>query len=392
MEKGAESENFDFIFAGAGMSAASLLLRMLARPELRNSKILIADPQPFGGKPKTWCFWEKEAGFFEALVHKSWEKAWFKGADFSLKMQLLPYRYKMIRSENFFGYALSSVRKHSNIRILEEGVQQIHNGVSGLEVMSSSGKIYQAPVVFSSIPPATEKKPGHFYLLQHFTGWFIKTNHPTFNPEEPILMDFSISQKGDCRFMYLLPFSETEALAEYTLFSETLLQDEEYEAELRDYLAEVAPGGYKIVEREQGVIPMYSASFPQSSIPGLVHLGTRGNQTKASTGYTFRAVQKHSEAILQQLLRNEIPDAGLLGPAARFSWFDRVLLRVLAEKRMEGRLIFEHLFRKNPVQRVFRFLDEESAIPEELLIMNSVPATKFLLPGIRELFREFSGR
>ena len=37
-------------------------------------------------------------------------------------------------------------------------------------------------------------------------------------------MDFSIDQNFTTQFMYILPFSKTEALVEYTLFSENLLE------------------------------------------------------------------------------------------------------------------------------------------------------------------------
>ena len=42
-------------------------------------------------------------------------------------------------------------------------------------------------------------------------------------------MDFSVPQKGNTRFMYVLPISATEALVEYTLFSEHLLEKTAYE-------------------------------------------------------------------------------------------------------------------------------------------------------------------
>ena len=51
-------------------------------------------------------------------------------------------------------------------------------------------------------------------------------------------MDFDLPQKQETRFMYLLPFSPNEALVEYTLFSKDLLEDEEYETAINDYLKE----------------------------------------------------------------------------------------------------------------------------------------------------------
>ena len=56
-------------------------------------------------------------------------------------------------------------------------------------------------------------------LVQHFEGWVIKTKNNFFDSEKATFMDFSIDQNSTTQFMYILPFSKTEALIEYTLFS-----------------------------------------------------------------------------------------------------------------------------------------------------------------------------
>ena len=65
-------------------------------------------------------------------------------------------------------------------------------------------------------------------------------------------MDFSVEQKGNTRFMYVLPTSPTEALLEYTLFSKELLSKEEYEAEIEKYLQQLGISHYTILEKEIG--------------------------------------------------------------------------------------------------------------------------------------------
>jgi lycopene beta-cyclase len=201
-------------------------------------------------------------------------------------------------------------------------------------------------------------------------------------------MDFRINQENDCRFVYVLPFSTREALVEYTVFSEECLSDARYDEELTRYLAGIASTGYEIIEKETGVIPMYSAPFSSSRIRELIHIGTRGGMTKASTGYTFQKAQKQSEAIIQDLLAGKVPDETSLKISPRFAWFDRVLLRILAHKILPGRDIFQDLFQKNPVQRVFRFLDEESGAGDEWKIMRSVPTFRFMMAGLKELLRK----
>ena len=68
-------------------------------------------------------------------------------------------------------------------------------------------------------------------------------------------MDFDIPQEQQTRFLYVLPFDEKHALVEYTLFSEELLEKEEYETGITDYLKTKGITNFKIEEKEQGNIP-----------------------------------------------------------------------------------------------------------------------------------------
>jgi len=98
-------------------------------------------------------------------------------------------------------------------------------------------------------------------------------------------MDFSVAQKGNCRFMYVLPTSETEALLEYTLFSQNLLPKTAYEEAIKEYLHKLGVTNYTITAREQGSIPMTTYDFTQHNSARILHIGTAGGWTKASTGY-----------------------------------------------------------------------------------------------------------
>ena len=66
-------------------------------------------------------------------------------------------------------------------------------------------------------------------------------------------------------------------------------------------------------------------------------------------------------------------------------WYDRVLLHMLFHKKMPGSKIFTLLFSRNPIQRIFRFLDNETKLPEELILMNTLPQWPFMKAGWKEL-------
>ena len=111
-------------------------------------------------------------------------------------------------------------------------------------------------------------------------------------------MDFTVPQKGNTRFMYVLPTSKREALFEYTLFSKDLLEISEYENAIKDYLEEKNIANYEIVETEKGSIPMTSFKFQQFNTKNLLNMGTVGGWTKASTGYTFMSTTKKTRALI----------------------------------------------------------------------------------------------
>jgi lycopene beta-cyclase len=116
-------------------------------------------------------------------------------------------------------------------------------------------------------------------------------------------------------------------------------------------------------------------------------LGTAGGQTKPSSGYTFRFIQKHVAALVDQLAVSGNPFLEKSVLHKRFMWYDRVLLHMLFHKKMPGSRIFTLLFSRNPIQRIFRFLDNETKLPEELILLNTLPQWPFMKAGWKELFK-----
>ena len=63
----------------------------------------------------------------------------------------------------------------------------------------------------------------------------------------------------------------------------------------------------------------------------------------------------------------------------RHKLYDSMLLNLMAKNRYESRDIFANLFKNHPIDRIFRFLDEQSTLWEELRIISQMPPTPFLL-------------
>lgn len=359
-----------------GCAGLSLAVHLLQAGQLTGKRLLLVDREQKDQNDRTWCFWEAGAGMFEPIVYRSWEKAWVRDEGVELCLDLLPYRYKMIRGIDFYTYCLHLLRQHPSVTILKAGVTAVSDNGSIAIVQTTSGT-FTAPVAFNSIlfgKPQLNKKQ-HF-LLQHFRGWVIETDTPSFDPAVPTLMDFRTSQSEGTTFLYVMPFSSTTALVEYTLFTASRLDDASYHKGLDDYIRQqLGISMYKVLEKEDGIIPMTDYRFP-SGTRRLVQIGTAGGQTKASSGYTFRFIQQHSAAIVRQLAAGQSPV--VQDAPARFRFYDKVLLDILARNSFPGHRIFSTLFKKNKPQRVLRFLDNESSFGEELRLISSLPTGPFL--------------
>ena len=108
-------------------------------------------------------------------------------------------------------------------------------------------------------------------------------------------MDFNRDQEDETRFIYVLPFSSKQALVEYTLFSEKIISDQEYEDGIKEYLKERGISNFKVIEKEKGNIPMTCFPFEKSNTNKLIYIGTAGGWTKP-IGYTIKnAIDKSKE-------------------------------------------------------------------------------------------------
>jgi lycopene beta-cyclase len=300
-------------------------------------------------------------------------------------LELAPYQYKLIRGIDFYEYAFSLIRQHENFTILNTNVDEIGNDQQTAWVRSGNEK-FTAAFIFNSIlfeKPVMKTK--EYWLLQHFKGWIIETETPVFNTGEATLMDFRVSQKHGTSFIYIMPFSPTRALVEYTLFTEELIGITQYDEAIKNYIDKyIQPGNYKVMEEEMGVIPMTNHRFPAVN-QHIINIGTAGGQTKGSSGYTFRFIQKHSARITESLVKKKNPFIAMPTGPARFRFYDSVLLRILKQQRYPGNKIFTTLFRKNDTRQVLRFLDNESTYGDELKIISSLPTLPFLKAAIKQI-------
>lgn len=359
---------------------------MIHSDKFNDKKILLLDKEPKIKNDRTWCFWEKEDGFFDEVVYRKWDTVSFLSNEFSSAMNITPYQYKMIRGIDFYNYCFTEIAKNNNIELVYGDVKTpaYEKDDLLLGINNSEFRLFAPGTqVFNSIYKPGEQNKKNIRLLQHFKGWLIETAAPSFNPGEATMMDFRVHQQQGTTFAYVLPLSTTSALVEYTLFTKELLPREKYDKELENYIRNfLGVKNYSVKEEEFGVIPMTNEKF---SFAGKGwQIGTAGGQTKASSGYTFQFIQKQSQQIVDYLITrknlNYLPAA-----PKRFRFYDNVLLHILYHNQLPGDKIFTQLFKKNKPQQVLRFLDNETSLKEELKIISSLPTWPFLKAALKQL-------
>lgn len=379
---------YDYIISGAGCAGMSLLVRMIQSGKFTDKKILVVDRELKPRNDRTWCFWETSDGLFDPVVFRKWSVLNFHGEQFDAVLNIEPYTYKMIRGGDFYRYCFDIIKSAPNVELKEgkiTSVEALKDGV-GLTV---DGSKYEGTYGFNSIrfgEPQPARGNQYYFLKQHFKGWVIKAEDRAFDPSVATLMDFRPSQQYGTTFTYVLPYSETTALIEYTLFTRDLLKPEEYDAALKTYIETyITTKPYTIEESEFGVIPM--TNFPFRPYDGrVVNIGTAGGQTKPSSGYTFQFIQKYTKSLVDSMIATGQPVVAETG-GTRFSFYDSTLLQVLDKKKIEGKRLFTDLFRHGDVQTVLKFLDNETTFREDINIMRRLPKGKFAMAALREIFK-----
>ena len=191
------------------------------------------------------------------------------------------------------------------------------------------------------------------------------------------MMDYRLKDGDKTTFTYVLPLSSTKALVEFTYFTPTLVNEATYDSYIKKYISSILKiDTYTIVETESGIIPMTNFPFETYSTKNLTKIGTAGGWVKGSTGYSFKHSEKKVAIIITNLKNNNNPSKNLF--KRKYKFYDKIFLKVLNDENEKGEWIFEQFYSKNSIEAMFKFLDEESSLIEELKIMKSLLSLAFI--------------
>ena len=369
---------YDYAIVGAGGAGLHLVLAMLEDNWFKDKKIVILDKDDKKTDDKTWSFWEKGSGKWDGIIEKSWKKGKFNTIEKSIDLDLSPYLYKTLPSIHFYNFARQKIAAANNIFWIQDEINEVTRFKEHLKIAGEQNN-YAALQVFDS---RIDKeflidKDKYFTIQQHFKGWVIETEKPVFDTSTFVMMDFQVKWQDSASFTYVLPFSTTKAMVEFTLFTSQLIPYDAYDDLLKQYIQDVLKiDQYHIAKVEYGIIPMSNYPFQKANQKGIMKIGTAGAHVKPSSGYAFKNMEKVAQKIITNLKNNRPPDTNIL--SKKFYFYDSLYLDVLVNHNELGESIYTDMYSKNPIQQIFKFLDEETSLWEDFKIIISFKFSPFL--------------
>ena len=374
--------SFDYLFIGLGAANSLIIINMFNKGLLKNKKIAIIEPQKKNVNDRTFCFWtdQEEASLLQLsdLIQYEWDHIRVGNKVESIS----PNKYFHIKGLNLYN-KIKEILIQVDHQLFESKFTGEFSEHSNHFLVCVNGETISTKKVFDSTIANYEKpQPNQSHLFQSFFGIEAEIINGEINNNAVTMMDFDIPQHNNCQFLYILPYSNTHALFEVTRFGETAISQAEAEEILTSYFSKQSIQ-YRIIETEAGVIPMSSAPIVKNyNHINWVHTGSKANMIKPTTGYAFHSMAVHAKEITNALVNNTAISGKT--KSNRFSFYDRLLLKIIETKPEKGKLIFSQLFNNVPTKQVLTFLNERSSIISELKIFSKLPIPIFLHRALQD--------
>ncbi len=384
------SDDFDVAILGAGCAGLSLAVHLLDAG-LADRRVVLIDPRTVHGRDRTWCFFDVEHHPFRALAQTTWRSVRVADEACDVVRRFDAHPYLHLPSEVFYRAALARIGGAPSYELrLGTRALSLRDDGARVSVETDRGTM-TASVVLDGRPLAPTSPDGapgarrDVRLLQSFTGWFVRTERPAFDPGIATLMDFRVDQSRGIHFLYTLPLSRQEALVEDTYFARDVPDDARFEATLRAHLEPLAP--YAITHREHGVIPMTTERFVARPSPRVLRIGIAGGLARPATGYAFLAIQRFSRALAEAFSTANPGDVPSLPLAhrRRTTALDRIFLSHLDARPETAPRIFTRLFERVAPDVLARFLAETSSLADDARVMAALPTVPFARAMARSL-------
>lgn len=302
------TNTLDLIIVGGGLSGLLTAWRCLDQnPTL--SVTIIEKSSALGGD-HTWSFNLSDIrpelhNWIKPLIAYQWPQYEVR---FPNRKRVLDIPYGSTHSEKLVECVGQYIETGRLKPILEHEVVSI----SAHSVTLGNGDIHSAECVLD----ARGFKPNKETVLgfQKFVGHTIVTPKPH-GIKIPIIMDATVEQLGGYRFVYCLPFSDTELLVEDTYYTDgSDIITQEVDARLKTYISTTLNlEAYTLKRRETGVLPLTLAVEEEYGTDvtddgqSPVELGMVGGYYHSVTGYSFPEAVK-SACVVSNMIKQNSPD------------------------------------------------------------------------------------
>jgi Brp/Blh family beta-carotene 15,15'-monooxygenase len=118
--------------------------------------------------------------------------------------------------------------------------------------------------------------------------------------------------------------------------------------------------------------------------PTLFRTGSGAGKVKPSTGYAFKEMARDAIHIVDTIHTQSFKHRVVLR-SGKFSFYDRLLLKILEQHPSRGKEIFERLFQHVDGKRVLQFLEEKTSIIEDISIFMALPKTLFMKYAVKDM-------
>ena len=369
-------KKFDYIIVGAGCSGLSLAYEMNVKNLFNDKTCAIIDKRKEFNRDKIWSYWNiYEHSFYDCLINK-WDKFCVKKNQNEIILDCENFQYQSIDSQKFYKKILDNLNSNKNIKlILNKSVDKIYENKDEA-IVQCSDEIFRTDIIFnSSLDNKTTKESE---LFQHFYGCEVVFDENVNLPEYPIIMDFNCNQDSWVHFFYTLPMGKNKIFIENTWISnEKSFTFERYIAEINYYIQNNLnyKKKYKTNYSEIGSIPMFHFKN-NMKYKKIINIGTAGNLTRKSTGYTFLNIQKSVKQIAINISKKQnIKESSV---SLKYNYLDDIFIKVLLEKKGSMHEVFFDLFKKNKTKDIVKFLSNTSNWFEDLKIILSMPKLIFI--------------
>ena len=375
---------YDIAFAGAGLAAVSLALRLIELPD--PPRIILIDPRTEFPRDRTWCYWHLHDNPFTSAITHRWPQWKVSGLRQSTTIRSANTPYVRLPADQLHQLADEKLSNSPHVTLLRgASVTTIEAHPPPTPHPLTEGPQINSLWTFDSRPPENAQAPWR----QIFRGLELHSSEANLDPCTVTLMDFQSAGPDGIRFFYVLPLDTKTALVEDTWLVPSSQPPSFSNEEILAYARKtLSPSAWQIRHLEEGNIPMGllpSAPSVSSAVTiknRIIPWGTPAGAVRASSGYAFSRIQHASEIMTQYWSQHHRPDPAAVHESTLLAWMDRIFLRVMDRHPERVPEFFLRLFQRVPPDALVRFLESEPRAADILRVMRALPSAPFLAAAL----------